>query len=39
MEHHSLEHFSIERHTTFVEDVTITFIDETDRKDPKRRKY
>ena len=38
MEHLPLEHSSIERHSTFVEDVTIRLIDETDCKDPKQRK-
>ena len=37
MQHHSFEHFSNEVHCSFLGDVTITFIDKTDPKDPKRR--
>ena len=36
MEQHSFEHFYNEGHCSFFENVTITFIDKTDPKDPKR---
>ena len=33
------EHFISEGHCSFLEDVTITFIDKTDPKDPNRQEY
>ena len=39
MQPHLFEHFSSEGHCSFLEDVTITFIDKTDPKDPNRRKH
>ena len=36
---HLSEHFTSEGHCSFLKDVTITFIDKTDPKDPNRRKH
>ena len=38
MQQHLFEHFISEDHCSFLEDVTIIFIDKTDPKDPNRRK-
>ena len=35
---HLFEHFKREGHSGFLGNISITFIDETDGKDPKRRK-
>ena len=37
MQQHLFEHFASEGHCSFIEDVTVTFIDKTDSKDPNRR--
>ena len=39
MQQHLLEHFASEGHCSLLEDVTITFIDKTDPKNPNRRKH
>lgn len=39
MQQHLLEHFGSESRCKFLEDVTITFTDKTDPKDPKRQEY
>ena len=39
MQQHLFEHFASESHCSFLEDVTITFIDKTDPKDPNRREH
>ena len=39
MQEHSFEHFANEGHCSFLEDVTITFIDKTDPKDPNWREH
>ena len=39
MQQHLFEHFAREGHCSFLEDVTITFIDETDPKDPNRQEH
>ena len=39
MQQHLYEHFASEGHCSFLEDVTITFIDKTDPKDPNRREH
>ena len=39
MQQHLYEHFASEGHCSFLEDVTITFIDKTDPKDPNQRKH
>ena len=38
MQEHLLEHFKSEGRSGFLGNVSITFIDKTDGKDPKRRK-
>ena len=38
MQQHLFEHFVSEGHCSFLEDITITFIDKTNPKDPNRRK-
>ena len=39
MQQHLFEHFASEGHCSFLEDVTIIFIDKTDPKDPNRREH
>ena len=39
MQHHLFEHFGSESHCSSLEDVTITFTDKTDPKDPNRREH
>ena len=39
MQQHFLEHFESEDHCSFLEDVTIIFIDKTDPKNPNRREH
>ena len=39
MQQHLFEHFAGEGHCSFLEDVTIIFIDKTDPKDPNRREH
>ena len=39
MPQHLFEHFASEGHCSFLEDVTIIFINKTDPKDPNRRKH
>ena len=39
MQQHLFEHFPSEGHCSFLEDLTITFIDKTDPKDPNRREH
>ena len=39
MQQHLFEHFSSEGHNSFLDDVSIIFIDKTDPKDPNKRKY
>ena len=39
MQQHLYEHFANEGHCSFLEDVTITFINKTDPKDPNRREH
>ena len=39
MQQHLFKHFANESHCSFLEDVTITFIDKTDPKDPNRREH
>ena len=39
MQQHLFEHFPSEDHCSFLEDLTITFIDKTDPKDPNRREH
>ena len=39
MQQHSFEHFANEGHCSFLEDITITFINKTDPKDPSRREH
>ena len=36
MQQHLFEHFSGDRHSNFLNDARITFIDKTDPKDPNR---
>ena len=39
MQQHLYEHFAGEGHCSFLEDVTITFINKTYPKDPNRREH
>ena len=39
MQEHLFEHFYSEDHNGFLEDVSVTLIDKTDGKDPKKREY
>ena len=39
MQQHLFEHFASEGHCSFLENVTITFIDKTDPKDPNRQEH
>ena len=39
MQQHLFEHFSGDGHSNFLDDVSITFIDKTDPKDPNRREH
>ena len=39
MQQHLFEHFPSEGHCSFLEDLTITFIDKTDPKDPNQREH
>ena len=39
MQQHLHEHFASEGHCSFLEDVSNTFIDKTDPKDPNRREH
>ena len=39
MEQHLFEHFSSEGHNSFLDDVSIIFIDKTDHKDPNKRDH
>ena len=39
MQQHLYEHFASEGNCSFLENVTITFIDKTDPKDPNRREH
>ena len=39
MQQHLFEHFASEGHCSFLEDVSITFIDKTDPKDPNQREH
>ena len=39
MQQHLFEHFASEGHCSFLENVTITFIDKTDPKDPYRQEH
>ena len=39
MQQHLFENFANEGHCSFLEDVTITFIDKPDPKDPNRREH
>ena len=39
MQQHIYEHFSSEGHCSFLDEVSITFIDKTDPKDPNKREH
>ena len=39
MQQHLFEHFTNEGQCSFLDNVTITFIDKTDPKDPNRREH
>ena len=39
MQQHLFEHFSSEGHNSFLDDVSIIFIDKTDPKDPNKREH
>ena len=39
MQQHLLEHFASEGRCSFLEDITIIFINKTDPKDPNRREH
>ena len=39
MQQHLFEHFSSEGHNSFLDDVSIIFIDKTDPKDPNKRQH
>ena len=39
MQQHIYEHFSSEDHCSFLDEVSITFIDKTDTKDPNKREH
>ena len=39
MQQHLFEHFSGDRHSNFLNDARITFIDKTDPKDPNCREH
>ena len=39
IQQHLFEHFSSEDHSSFLDDVSIIFIDKTDPKDPNKRKH
>ena len=37
MQEHIFEHFNSERHTDFIEHVSVTFIDKNDQQNPEKR--
>ena len=39
MQLHLFEHFSSEGHSSFLDDVSIIFVDKTDSKDPNKREH
>ena len=39
MQQHLFQHFPSECHNSFLDDVSIVFIDKTDPKDPNKRKH
>ena len=39
MQEHLYKHFQMEGHKGFLNEASVTFIDKTDGKDPKKEKY